>query len=162
MIALLHTKWDVGLESWADSYGCDLDRAAIELGYYLSSVSDDLPGWEDAEAWAYLLRTGPARVKDGRIILHLHFRLDVDPVKWRDMREEWDRGVPLVHGVRRDVLRYFAWQMYTSGAIAETDAVMTVKRAREGRRPWQHRIPEQVLVHRRESRMNPERARTCP
>jgi hypothetical protein len=147
VIALLHTKWDVGLESWADSYGCELDRAPLELGYYLSAAADDLPGWEDAEAWAYLLHTGPARVKDGRIILHLHFRLDVDPVKWRDMREDWDRGVPLVHGVRRDVLRYFAWQMYTSGSISPTDAVMTVKRAREGHRSWTHHVPEQVTVY---------------
>jgi hypothetical protein len=152
VIALLHTKWDVGLESWADSHGCDLDRTAQELGDYLSAAADDLPGWEDAEAWAYLLRTGPARVKDGRIILHLHFRLDVDPAKWREMREDWDRGVPVVHGIRRDVLRYFAAQMYTSGSIAPTDAVMTVKRAREGHRSWQHRVPDPVLVYRPEDR----------
>ncbi|WP_372412810.1 hypothetical protein [Streptomyces luteireticuli] len=158
MIALLFTRWSVGLDSWADAHGCDAGRGPVELTSYLSSIVNDLPGVEETGAWWHSLPTAPARVTGGRITARMHWRLDIPTEPWRDWRAEWDRGIPVQPGVRRDALRFYAAMLYGSGSITPTDAVMTVTRAREGRTaPWRT-IPAPVTVHRPETRRRSARA----
>ncbi|MGW1288393.1 hypothetical protein ACWD4N_33110 [Streptomyces sp. NPDC002586] len=157
MRARLHTHWSVGLDSWVDTYGCELDRGPIEFTYYLSCAWESIPGVEETEVWFHGLHTAPARVTGGRIVARMHWSVDIPTEAWRQWRAEYDRNVPVQPGVRRDALRYLARELYSSGAIAPTDAVMTVTRAREGRTPPWQTVPSPVRVYRPEDRFRPGR-----
>ncbi|MFG3287296.1 hypothetical protein ACGF3G_00540 [Streptomyces sp. NPDC048179] len=149
----LFTHWSVGLESWVNSTGYAPDRGPWEFTAYLSCVWESIPGVEECEVWFYDLPTAPARVVGGRIEARMHWSVDVPTEAWRAWRAEWDRGVPVVPGVRRDALRFLARELFVSGAIAPTDAVLTVTRAREGRRPAWQALTDPVRVYRPEDRV---------
>jgi hypothetical protein len=151
--AHLFTHWSVSVDSWVDTYGCAVDRGPIELTYYLSCVWESIPGVEEIEVWFHGLPTAPARVVDGRIVARMHWSVDVPTEAWWEWRAEYDRGVPVQPGVRRDALRYLAGELYVSGSIAPTDAVLTVTRAREGRAASWRTIPDPVRVYRPEDRV---------
>lgn len=153
MMCRLFTHWSVGLDSWAEVYGCAEERAPWEFTAYLSCAWESIPGVEETEVWFYDMPTGPARVRDGRIVARMHWRVDVPTEAWRAWRAEYDRGVPVQPGVRRDALRFLAGELYSLGSIAPTDAVMTVTRAREGRAASWRSIPEPVRVYRPEDRV---------
>lgn len=152
MRARLFTHWSVGVDSWMDVYGCDPDRAPWEFTAYLSCTWESIPGVEETLVWFYGLHTGPARVIDGRILARMHWSVDIPTAAWREWRDEYDRGVPVQPGVRRDALRYLAGQLYSSGSIAPTDAVMTVTRAREGRTASWRTVADPIRVYRPEDR----------
>ncbi|MEJ8654743.1 hypothetical protein WKI65_43595 [Streptomyces sp. MS1.AVA.3] len=149
----LFTHWSVGLDSWVDSYGCELARGPWELTAYLSCAWESIPGVEETEVWFHGLHTGRARVVDGRIVARMHWSVDVPTEAWRAWRDEYDWGVPVLPGIRRDALRYLAGGLYVSGAIAPTDAVMTVTRALEGRTPAWQTVPDPVRVYQPENRI---------
>lgn len=153
MRARLFTHWSVGLDSWVDTYGCALDRGPVEFTSYLSCAWESIPGVEETEVWFHGLHTAPARVVDGRIVARMHWSVDIPTETWRDWRAEYDRGAAIQPGVRRDALRYLARELYSSGSIAPTDAVMTVTRAREGRTAWWRTVPDPVRVYRPEDRV---------
>lgn len=154
MRARLFTHWSVSVDSWAEAYGCSASRAPVELTEYLSCVWESIPGVEETETWFYGLPTGPARVLAGRIVARMHWSVDVRTEAWREWRAaEWDRGRAVQPGVRRDALRYLAAELYVSGSIAPTDAVMTVTRAREGRTAWWRTVSDPVRVYRPEGRV---------
>jgi hypothetical protein len=153
MIARLFTHWSVGLDSWVDTYGCAVDRGPIEFTYYLSCVWESIPGVEETGVWFYDVPTAPARVRNGRIVARMHWRVDIPTEPWRAWRKEYDRGMPVLPGVRRDALRFLAGELYSSGSIAPTDAILTVTRAREGGAAWWRTIPDPVRVYRPEDRI---------
>ncbi|WP_274916831.1 hypothetical protein [Streptomyces sp. WZ-12] len=134
------------------TYECAVDRGPVEFTYYLSTAVETIPGVEETETWFYGLRTGAARVVNGRIIVRMHWSVDVPVEKWRAWRAEYDWGVVVQPGVRRDALRFIAQQLYSSGMLPETDAVMTVTRAREGRTALWRTIPDPIRVYRPEDR----------
>ncbi|MHB9861940.1 hypothetical protein [Streptomyces sp. YIM S03343] len=149
----MFTHWSVGLDSWVDSYGCAVERGPWELTAYLSCAWESIPGVEETESWFHGLYTGRARVVDGRIVARMHWCLDVPAEAWREWRAEYDRGVPVQPGVRRDALRYLAAELFSSGSIVPTDAVMTVTRALEGRTAAWRTVPAPVRVYRPQDRV---------
>ncbi|MFF8917471.1 hypothetical protein ACF08M_30225 [Streptomyces sp. NPDC015032] len=149
----LFTHWSVGLDSWVDATGYEPDRAPWEFTAYLSCAWESIPGVEECEVWFHTVSTAPARIVDGRIVARVHWSVDVPAEAWRAWRAEYDRGRPVLPGVRRDALRYLAGELYVSGSIAPTDAVMTVTRAREGRRPAWRTVADPIRVYRPEGRI---------
>ncbi|WP_189868150.1 hypothetical protein [Streptomyces noursei] len=136
-----------------ESYGCAVDRGPWELTAYLSCAWESIPGVEETEVWFHALHTGPARVVANRIVARMHWSVDIPTEAWRAWRAEYDWGVPVQPGVRRDALRFLARELYASGAIAPTDAVMTVTRALEGRTASWRTVSEPVRVYRPEDRL---------
>ncbi len=134
MIAVISTRWSISPQSWADVNDLDPARCAHDLVEYFSycwyehaflwRVEGDL----ETDGWAKL-RSGEELpdLGDGRVRVSAVWEVSAD-------QELWERGYGLEpHTGRQHLVRGFLREALVLSQVGQTDAVMEVVHAADGR-----------------------------
>jgi hypothetical protein len=143
----LDTVWTVSVASYVEDNRIYEEDVARELGGYLTSMINDLPEFENSDAWAVSQRRRPDRQADGIAVVYVYWRIEVTPAQWLAAR-----GLPPRTSARKDLLEFLPVELYRLPSLCDTNIVMTATYKLAGRTVRREFKPEN---RRRAGRLKP-------